>query len=256
MDGDQNILHVVLSIIIPLILGGVYLWLRKGYESRTFIWTALPFICLMFGVGAIGYIVSNISILQNLDATTLIVAIGLLIGLLIGIIDRSSVLAIVDRRIDPSHTIVRKHSKGDLVDFVSKQCASNARKDILMFCGMMSFFDDQELDLKRLVAKGFKIKSLVRKSTERSDVERYRRALDVGIQIKYYPSNELDPGIRGRIIDGESNDNPSIILITRLPPNEYQTTHIFESRQIFAYARLFDLLWHTGEFASQEVFRQ
>ena len=95
-----------------------------------------------------------------------------------------------------------------------KRISKAARQEIWMFCGTMSFFNEEKKYLQKITKK-CKIKALCLKSNKKSVVERYQEARKIGIRIKFYPNKSYDKGIRARIIDPKHRLNSNAILIKK-----------------------------------------
>lgn len=90
-----------------------------------------------------------------------------------------------------------------------------ARTEVLMFCGTMSFIARDYDQFARLKASHCRVRALCAKSDSPEVLQRYELARSLGIEIKFYPDDELEPGIRGRIIDPNSFDNAAAVLISK-----------------------------------------
>jgi hypothetical protein len=203
--------------LFPLAGSFFYFRLRTKFENqlaKNLFYSVLSIIGLMAFVisiyGALYSFAFSFGLFQDIPASQ-IVAFGLTLMFL------SVVYAGLERQFlqsRPSETPAIEKPHTELISSIG-DATKAARNEILMFCGTMSFISRDYEQFSHLKTGRCRVRALCKRPNSVVVQEHYKLARSLGIELRYYPDDNLDPGIRARIIDPQDFENVTAILISK-----------------------------------------
>lgn len=217
IDSIQNNLSNAFFFLFPLLGSILYFQMRTRIENK-------PITNLFYGflsmIGLLAFVISIYGAVYSLGyglglfqsaTNSQIILVGLTLIFFTMVYSSLERQYLQNKRLGENP---KEYNRQQMVESIAKVTRA-ARTDMLMFCGTMSFIEEDYSQFSHLKTSSCRVKALCKKPKSLQAEQRYELARNLGIEIRYYPEDELDPGIRGRVIDPNNFDNAISILISK-----------------------------------------